>query len=71
MLPRLMDQNQLQLAQALKEGSEQSGTWHSIRASLRDAFLACKGGIAFDASYEMAPTLPKKSTVNWNILESG
>ena len=47
MLPRLMDQNQLQLAQALKEGSEQSGTWHSLRASLRDAFLACKGGIAF------------------------
>ncbi|CAL1139708.1 unnamed protein product [Cladocopium goreaui] len=40
---RLMDQNQLQLAQALKEGSEQSGTWHSLRASLRDAFLACKG----------------------------
>ena len=40
---RLMDQNQLQLAQALKEGSEQSGTWHTLRTSLRDAILSWKG----------------------------
>ncbi len=38
-----MDQNQLQLAQALKEGSEQSGTWHTLRTSLRDAILSWKG----------------------------
>ena len=40
---RLMDQNQLQLAQALKEGSEQKGTLASLRASLREAFLYWKG----------------------------
>ena len=40
---RLMDQNQLQLAQALKEGSEQKGAVANLRASLREAFLHCKG----------------------------
>ncbi|CAJ1452663.1 unnamed protein product [Effrenium voratum] len=40
---RLMDQNQLQLAQALKQGSAQNSALANFRASLRDAFLSWKG----------------------------
>ncbi|CAE7518927.1 ads-1 [Symbiodinium sp. CCMP2456] len=40
---RLMDQNQLELAQALKEGSEQKTASSNLRASLREAYLYCKG----------------------------
>lgn len=39
---RLMDQNQLQLAQALKQGSAQNSALANFRASLRDAFLSWK-----------------------------
>lgn len=47
---RLMDQNQLQLAQALKQGSEEISAWQSLRNSLKDAFLHWKGISLEDAA---------------------
>lgn len=47
-----MDQNQLQLAQALKQGSEEISAWQSLRNSLKDAFLHWKGAGWRNSSFD-------------------
>lgn len=42
-----MDPNQIELAKALNEGSEQKSSWNNVRNGLRDVFLYWKG-ISFD-----------------------